>query len=98
MAPKVPALQEIGDVYVINPDTTENSRQVRAQSRITVPILLDPQYSGAKTYDLAGQGRPMGGLVGWSVIDATGIVREQRVDIDFGSHADRILEALRRLR
>ena len=63
-----------------------------------MPILLDPEYSGAKTYDLAGQGRPMGGLVGWAVIDATGIVREQRLDIDFGSHTDEIREALRRLR
>jgi len=70
---------------------------VRARSGISVPILLDPQYTGAKTYDLAGQGRPMGGLVGYAVIDAQGIVREQRVDIDFGSNAWQILEALRRL-
>jgi len=39
----------------------------------------------------------MGGLVGYAVIDAQGIVREQRVDIDFGSNAWQILEALRRL-
>lgn len=71
---------------------------MRAQTGIGVPILLDPQYSGAKTYELAGQGRPMGGLVGYAVIDAQGIVREQRVDIDFGANAGRILEALRRLR
>ncbi len=88
----------MADVYVINPDTPENSRQVRAQTRITVPILLDPGYSGAQTYNLAGEGRPMSGLVGWAVIDRTGIVREQRVDIDFGSHAGQILDALRRLR
>jgi peroxiredoxin len=98
LAPKVAQLQEMARVYVINPDTPENSRQVIARTGVSVPILLDPQYTAAKTYDLAGQGRPMGGLVGWAVIDATGVVREQRVDIDFGLNVGRILEALRQLR
>ena len=98
LAPKVAQLRELADLYVINPDTPENSRQVRARTGVTVPILLDPQYTGAKTYDLAGQGRPMGGLVGWAVIDARGIVREQRVEIDFGANAGRILGALTGLR
>ena len=93
----VPALQEMADVYVINPDTPETSRQVRAQSRITVPILLDPGYTGAKTYDLAGEGRPMSGFVGYAVIDKAGVVRESRVDVDFGTHASQILGYLRRL-
>lgn len=90
-------MRALADLYIINPDTPENSRQVRARTGITVPILLDPRYTGARTYDLAAQGRPMGGLVGYAVIDAQGIVREQRVDIDFGANAGRILEALRRL-
>ena len=88
----------MADVYVINPDTPENSRQVRAQSRISVPILLDPDYTGAKAYDLAGEGRPMSGFVGYAVIDTAGVVREARVDVDFGTHASQILESLRRLR
>ncbi len=82
---------------MINPDTPENSRRVRAETRITVPILLDPGYSGAHTYNLAGEGRPMSGLVGYAVIDRAGIIREQRVDVDFGSHAAQILDALRQL-
>lgn len=69
-----------------------------ARTRISVPILLDPGYSGAQTYNLAGEGRPMSGLVGWVVVDAGGIVREQRVDIEFGAHTAQILEAVRRLR
>jgi peroxiredoxin len=71
---------------------------VLAQTRITVPILLDPGYSGAQTYNLAGENRPMSGLVGWVVIDASGIVREQRVDIEFGQHTAQMLEAVRRIR
>jgi peroxiredoxin len=88
----------VADVYVINPDTPENSRQVRARTGITAPILLDPGYSGAQTYNLAGEGRPMSGLVGWVVVDAGGIVREQRVDVEFGRHTAQMLEAVRRLR
>lgn len=69
-----------------------------AQTRITVPILLDPGYSGAQTYNLAGKNRPMSGLVGWVVVDARGIVREQRIDIEFGQHTVQMLEAVRRIR
>lgn len=97
LARAVPELQREADVYVINPDTPENSRKVRAQSGITVPILLDPGYSGAKRYELAGQGRPMGGLVGYAVVDAGGVIRVQRVDIDFGTHSRQILDAVRSL-
>lgn len=71
---------------------------MRAKTGITIPILLDPQYTGARTYDLTRQDRPMGGRVGYAVVDAEGTVREQRVDIDFGTNVERILNALRRLR
>jgi hypothetical protein len=40
----------------------------------------------------------MSGLVGWVVVDASGIVREQRVDIEFGQHIAQMLEAVRRIR
>jgi len=71
---------------------------VLAQTRITVPILLDPGYSGAQTYNLAGENRPMSGLVGWVVVDANGIVREQRVDVEFGQHTAQMLEAVKQIR
>jgi peroxiredoxin len=88
----------VADIYVINPDTPEDSAQVRARTGITVPILLDPNYTGAATYHLAGEGRPMSGLVGWVVVDAGGIVREQRVDVEFGRHTAQMIEVVRRLR
>lgn len=90
-------LQRTASVYVVNPDTPENSRQVLERTGLTIPILLDPQYSVAQRFDLRGQGRPMGGLVGYVVMDPVGIIRVQRVDIDFGSHAGGILEVVRRM-
>lgn len=85
----------MADVYVINPDTVENNRKVRERSRLSIPILLDPNYSVARMYDLPGRGRPMSGLVGFVIMDKRGIIRVQRVDIDFGSHAPQIMQTLR---
>jgi peroxiredoxin len=97
LARSAAALSEQADVYIINPDNPENSKQVRRQTGVTLPILLDPRYSMARKLELAANGRPMGGLVGFLVIDGAGIIRVQRVDIDFGSHAGQILDIVRSL-
>lgn len=89
------ALRALADVYVINPDTVENNRKVRQLSGLSIPILLDPEYAVARAYDLRGPGRPMGGLVGFVVMDRRGRIRVQRVDIDFGVHSPQIVEILR---
>ena len=89
------AIRALADIYVVNPDTVENNRKVRQMSGLSVPILLDPEYTVARMYDLPGQGRPMRGLVGYAIMDRRGIIRVQRVDIDFGSHAPQIVEILR---
>lgn len=91
------AIRALADVYVINPDTPENSRRVRQASGVSVPILLDPGYTVARMYDLPAEGRPMQGLVGVVIMDGQGIIRVQRVDIDFGSHGSQIVEILRGL-
>lgn len=82
---------------MVNPDTPENSRKLQARTGLTIPILLDAQYSVAQRFDLRGQGRPMGGLVGYVITDARGIIRVQRVDIDFGRHARQLLESVQRM-
>lgn len=73
----------------------ENNRKVRQASGLSIPILLDPEYRIAKMYGLPAEGRPMRGLVGYVIMDRRGIIRVQRVDIDFGSHGPQIVEALR---
>ncbi len=56
-----------------------------------------------RQYDmLPKSNQPMGmmsgvGQMGYVVIDASGTIRVQRVDIQFGQHAPQILEILRRL-
>lgn len=80
---------------MINPDTVENNRVVRQTSGLSIPILLDPGYTVARMYDLPAEGRPMRGLVGFVIMDRQGIIRAQRVDINFGAHAPHIVEILR---
>ncbi len=66
--------------------------KLRESTGLTLPLLLDPRFAVAKQFDLPGNGRPMGGLVGFVIIDSDGIIRVQRVDIDFGHYAEQIMK------
>jgi len=95
------ALGQQADVYVINRDSPEDSRQLKQISGISLPVLLDPQLTVARQYDMLPKpGQPMGEMsgvaqMGFVVIDARGTIRVQRADIYFGQHASQILEILR---
>ena len=86
---------------MINRDTPEDSRQLKQISGISLPVLLDPQLTVARQYDmLPKSSQPMGEMsgvaqMGFVVIDAHGTIRMQRADIYFGRHASQILEILR---
>ena len=86
---------------MINRDTPEDSRQLKQISGISLPVLLDPQLTVARQYDmLPKSSQPMGEMsgvaqMGFVVIDAHGTIRMQRADIYFGHHASQILEILR---
>jgi len=91
------------DIYVINSDAPAASRQLKAISGISVPVLLDPSLAVARQYDLLPKpGQPMGGMtgvaqMGFVIVDGRGIIRVQRADIYFGQHAGQIAEILQRL-
>jgi peroxiredoxin len=90
-------------VYVINSDTPEDSRRLKQITGISLPVLLDQRLEVARQYDmLPKRNQPMGGMsgvaqMGFVMIDAEGIIRVQRVDIQFGQHAGQMLEILRLL-
>ena len=99
----VQTLQEEADVYVINSDNPESSRRLKQITGISVPVLLDQDLAVARQYDLIPKpGQPMGGMggvgqMGFVIVDSGGIVRMQRVDVQFGAHAGQMLETLRLL-
>ncbi len=72
-------------------------------THVSLPVLLDRELSWARQYDmLPKRNQPMGmmsgvGQMGFVVIDTSGTIRVQRVDIQFGQHAPQILEILGRL-
>ena len=77
---------------------------MRQLSRSTLPILSDENLAVAGQYDfLPKPGQPMGGMpgvsqMGFIIIDAQGMIRVQRVDLNFGDHAGQILDILAALR
>lgn len=97
------AIRTAADIYVINSDAPAASRQLKAISGISVPVLRDPALAVVQQYDfLPKPGQPMGGMMGvaqmgFVVVDGRGTIRVQRVDIYFGRHASQIAEILRRL-
>ena len=97
------ALQQQADTYVINSDAPDGSVRLKQVTHITLPVLLDRQLAWARLYDMVPKpNQRMGmmsgvGQMGFVVIDASGTIRVQRVDIQFGQHAPQILEILRRL-
>lgn len=96
-------LRQRADVYVINPDSPSASRQLKQQTGISLPVLLDPDLSVGRQYDLLPKpGQPMGGMMGvaqmgFIVVDPGGTIRVQRADINFGQHAGQILQILQML-
>jgi len=88
-------------VYVINSDSPQDSQRLKQITHTTLPVLLDRQLAWARQYDmLPKSNQPMGmmsgvGQMGFVVIDASGSIRVQRVDINFGQHASQILDILR---
>ena len=90
-------------MYVINSDSPQDSQRLKQITHTTLPVLLDRQLVWARQYDmLPKSNQPMGmmsgvGQMGFVVIDASGSIRVQRVDINFGQHASQILDILRLL-
>lgn len=86
---------------MVNSDTPQDSRRLKQITRISLPVLLDEQLSVGRQYDfLPKPGQPMGNMtgvaqMGFVVVDASGTIRVQRVDDNFGQHAGQISEILR---
>ena len=81
----------------------EASRRLKQITGISIPVLLDRDLDVAREYDMLPKpGQPMGGMrgvaqMGFVIVDANGVIRVQRADLQFGSHAGQILEILRLL-
>jgi peroxiredoxin len=104
LAKRMADLKELATFYVVNVDLPDNSRWLKENTKIGVPVLLDSaDLRVSRQYDMHTRpGLPMGGMsgvptMGFVVIDREGIIRKMRANIYFGGDADYLLRILRKL-
>jgi peroxiredoxin len=93
-------LRAAADVYVLNRDAPAQSRRLKQITGISAPVLLDPDLAVARQYDMLPKtGQPMGEMMGvaqmgFVIVDGSGTIRVQRVDLHFGQDADQMRQIL----
>jgi len=94
-------LRPLADLIAIGADTPTSIKQTQAASKASFPLLRDPDLKVAKQYDMQLRGDwPMGMMgdypeMGYVIIDMKGVIRWQRVDLNFGDHAGDIVAVLK---
>jgi len=90
----------LGDLIAVGYDSPETLQLSQSNSRASFPLVSDIHLTVTRLYDMQLRpGWPMAGMgeipeMGWVVVDSTGLIRLQRVDLYFGDHADDMLNAL----
>ena len=91
----------MGDLLAVGYDTPESLKQTQAGSATSFPLLADIEMKVTPLYDMQLRSNwPMGGMgdipeMGYVVVGADGRIKLQRVDLNFGDHADDILTVLK---
>jgi len=92
----------LADVIAVGNDTATSIQQTQATSKASFPLLRDSTLAVAKRYDMQLRSDwPMGMMgaypeMGYVIVDEKGIIRAQRVDLNFGDHAQDIVLLLKR--
>ncbi|MBI3732357.1 MAG: redoxin domain-containing protein [Chloroflexi bacterium] len=95
-------LRSLADVIAVGADTVTSIKQMQATTKASFPLLRDPSLAVAKQYDMQLRGDwPMGMMgsfpeMGYVIVDEKGIIRAQRVDLNFGDHAGDIMTLLKK--
>ncbi len=93
-------LRPLADLIAVGADTPASIQQTRSTTRASFPLLRDPGLVAAKIYDMQLRANwPMGMMgnfpeMGYVIVDQKGIIRAQRVDLNFGDHAGDIVKLL----
>ena len=101
MEKRIGEFQAVGDLIALGYDTPASLRQTQAGSGASFPLLSDIDLTVTRLYDMQLRPNwPMGGMgqipeMGYVVIGADGVIRLQRVDLNFGDHANDILRMMK---
>ena len=91
-------LRPLADIVAIGNDSATTIKQMQSTTKVSFPLLRDADLAVATKYDMQLRGDwPMGMMgtypeMGYVVVDEHGLIRAQRVDLNFGDHtADMLL-------
>jgi len=87
-------IQALGaEVFAISNDGPEDARRMATELGLDFPVLSNPSMDVIYRYRMKGDRMPMADM-GYVLIDATGRIRQHKIDRRFGEHVGDLVESL----
>jgi len=83
-------------VFAISNDQPENARRLATELGLDFPVLSNPSMDVIYRYRMKGDRMHMADM-GYVLIDATGRIRQHKIDRLFGEHVGDLVESLQRI-
>ena len=84
------------EVFAISNDGPEDARRMATELGLDFPVLSNPSMDVIYRYRMKGERMAMADM-GYVLIDASGRIREHRIDRRFGEHIGDLVESLQRM-
>ena len=81
------------EVFAISNDGQEDTRRMATDLGLDFPVLSNPSMDVIYRYRMKGDRMPMADM-GYVLIDATGRIRQHKIDRRFGEHGGDLVESL----
>ena len=84
------------EVFAISNDGPEDARRLATELSLDFPVLSNPPMDVIYRYGMKGDRMPMADM-GYVLIDASGRIRQRKIDRRFGDHIGDLVESLQRI-
>lgn len=84
------------EVFAISNDGQDDTRRLATELGLDFPVLSNPSMDVIYQYRMKGDRMPMADM-GYVLIDATGRIRQHRIDRRFGEHVGDLVQSLQRI-
>ena len=84
------------EVFAISNDGQEDARRMATKLGLDFPVLSNPSMNVIYRYRMKGERMPMADM-GYVLIDASGRIRQRKIDRQFGEHIDDLVESLQQM-
>lgn len=90
-------MRELGaEVFAISNDRVDDARRMATELGLHFRVLSNPSMDVIYRYRMKGEGMPMADM-GYVLIDRSGRIVAQRIDRQFGDHAEEVVGELQRV-